>query len=153
LSVRFLVVDDSRAERINGKSDGTKCEGLGEGEKEGEAGPEADVREEWSSETAVLTKSGSRETAARTAVLAAWKKAKPAATAASSRRPRAPISNPTDTAHSTSVAAKNTLASPPARWGGGMGGGRRVSAVLVVATGEPHFSTRYSSRSRPLEYI
>ena len=82
------------------------------------------MREEWRRETAVLTKSGSRETEARTAALAAWKKAKPAATGASSRRPRTPISNPTDTAHSTSVAAKNALvspppaAAPPARWGG-----------------------------------
>jgi hypothetical protein len=75
---------------------------------------EMEVREEWSSETAVLTKRGSRETAARTAVLAAWKKAKPAATAASSRLPRTPISNPTHTAHSTSVAAKNALVSLPA---------------------------------------
>jgi hypothetical protein len=81
------------------------------------------VREEWRSDTAVLTKSGSRETEPRTAALAAWKKAKPAATGASSRRPRTPISNPTDTAQSTSVAAKNALvspppAAPPARWGG-----------------------------------
>ena len=66
---------------------------------------------------------GSRETEPRTAALAAWKKAKPAATGASSRRPRTPISNPKDTAQSTSVAVKNALvspppAAPPARWGG-----------------------------------
>jgi hypothetical protein len=93
------------------------------GGKEEKSIPEAEVREEWRRETAVLTKRGSRDTDARTAALAAWKKAKPAATGASSRRPRTPISNPTDTAHSTSVAAKNALvspppAAPPARWGG-----------------------------------
>ena len=112
------------------------------------------MREEWRRETAVLTKSGSRETEARTAALAAWKKAKPAATGASSRRPRTPISNPTDTAHSTSVAAKNALvspppAAPPARWGG-IGFVVDSSWRTMSCTSAPHRSLGSAPTTLPL---